>query len=261
MENIHLVTYADKPPFTETQQLLNDTISSFTKYNVIKHSYNLEKLKDHELYTKMDILQYIYKEGRRDGYYCAYKILVSHDVYQKMGENDILYYIDSSQWFKNGFNQNIDKVMEYCYNKLHFIAGSFGKNILNDDWLNCCNKKYVWDIISPNTNYYSINKKPHICATWYMMRKTKENDLFFKEWIKYSFYPDPYDNTPLVTSHHPGDQVIFNILCYKYNLKSFYHPDIEHDQNKERNHIFRIINDSNEIDKYFMNPIDYKNDI
>ena len=258
MENIHLVTYADKPPFTETQKLLNDTISNFTKYNVIKHSYNLEKLKDHELYTKMDMLQYIYKEGRRDGYYCAYKILASYDVYQKMGDNDILYYTDSSQWFKNGFNQNIDKVMEYCYNKLHFIAGSFAKDGLNN---NIGYDKYIYDMIDPNIDYYAIHNQPHICASWFVIKKTKQNDFFFKDWIKYSFYINPYDDKPLITYMHVGDQYIFNILCYKYNLKSFYNPNISHNANKDRNLIHETINNSDEVDKYFMNPIDYKNNI
>ena len=258
IQNIHFVTYANNYPFINTQIILNDSINNFSKYNIIKHRYNIESLKHSEYFNDLANLLNSKKSGYRDGFYNAFKAIIINDVYNKMGDNDILYYVDSSQHFKTPFTENIDKLIEYCYSELNFIAGSFGKDCSNNRD-NACDDKYVWNTIAPNLKYENIIHKPHILNSWFVIKKTKTNELFLREWLYYTFYKNTPDNNALVTYHHTVDQSIFNILVYKYNLLSFYYEPIKHNENKDRNLVLNIINNTNNLSSLFQNPANFYN--
>lgn len=172
-----------------------------------------------------------------------------------MGENDIIYYVDSSQHYISGFTENIDKLLEYCFtNNEPMIAGSHGYDSLN--WDDGPFNNYDWHYIWNDVNYQNIITTPHICASWFVMRKLIFTTKFIDEWIYYAINKDTPDNTPMITHHCTGDQFIFNILSYKYNLKSFRHSDIAHNANKDRNVALKYINscsNQEEINKLFRN--------
>ena len=241
IEKIHFITYAENSPYIETQVLLNASIDRFTKYEVVKHAYNFDRLKALGSFRHVGAadLPAFYYQGRRDGYYCAYKVIIPFEVYNSMGENDILYYCDSSRYFKTGVEHQIDKLAEHCFNKCPFIAGSFATDVLNSSY-GCCDKKVVWDLVAPAINYTEALAVPHVLASWFMLKKTPQNTAFMNDWLKYSFLK--HEGRPLITYHHPGDQSIFNILCHKHGLKSFFDPAIAHDENKDRNRVLEIVN-------------------
>ena len=192
----------------------------------------------------------INREGRRDGYYCAYKAFCPYEVYNSMNEDDVLYYVDSSQHFRAGFTENIDKLCDIV-NEKGFIAGSVGDNVRNNSF-GCCNNINVWNkIIQNNDNTKYLNDR-HVLASWFILKKNETNTDFMNEWVKWCVYKDGNLPDPLITYHHTVDQSIFNILVRKYNLPVFYHKDVSHEDNKNKNRVLNVINNSTDTNQYFI---------
>jgi hypothetical protein len=252
--SIHLVLYSNNEPFNTTKKLtiesVNKSPSISLKRNIIIHDFNLEKLKQHKLYHLIENLPNIHRLGRRDGYYNACKTICVYDIYHSINNDDILYYVDSSQHYRTGFNNNIDKLCDIV-TKLEFIAGSVGDNVKNNSY-QCCDNIDVWNKIIPNNDNLKYLSDRHVLNSWFILKKTLKNTLFIDEWLKWSFYKDEYFLDPLITYHHTVDQSIFNILVRKYNMYVFYNKKINHDQNKNKNTVLKVINKSSNAKKYFI---------
>jgi hypothetical protein len=249
-QRVHLVLYSDGEPFDTTKRLTIDSVNEFTNREVIIHDYNLEKIKQKEWFTLIKDLPSIHKPGRRDGYYCAYKAFCPYEVYNSMNDNDILYYVDSSQYYRTGFTENIDKLCDIV-NEKGFIAGSVGDDVKNNSF-GCCDNIKVWNKIIPNNDNEKYLNDRHVLASWFILRKTEKNTAFMNEWVKWCVYKDDELTEPLITYHHPGDQSIFNILVRKYNLPVFYSKDVMHNENKNKNTVLNIINNTTTPDKFFI---------
>ena len=65
-------------------------------------------------------------------------------------------------------------------------------------------------------------------------------------------YTDKDAIYPLVTYHHTADQSIFNILVIKHKLLIFYDKNVSHSTNKNKNIVLNIINNSTNINEYFI---------
>ena len=248
--SIHLVLYSNNEPFDTTKK---DTIKSIPKYtqkNVIIYDYNLEKIKQKEWFNLIKDLPSINKNGRRDGYYNAWKAFIVKDVYDKMNDDDILYYVDSSQHFKTGFNENIDKLCDIANEQL-CIAGSIGDDIKNNT-IECCDNIIIWNKIIPDKNNNEHLSKPHVLNSWFLFKKCESNNHFINDWVYFSSYTDSDIHYPLVTYHHTGDQSIFSILVVKYKKPVFYHKNINHNENKNKNLVLNIINNDTNTSKYFI---------
>lgn len=247
--SIHLILYSNNEPFDTTKKLTIESINSYTNKQVIIHDYNLENIKQKKWFQHIQELPSMYRDGRRDGYYNSWKAFITKDVYDEMTENDILYYVDSSQYFISGFTENIDKLCDIVNEKL-CIAGSVGDNVQNNSY-GCCDNIMVWNKIitdKDNTNYLS---KPHVLNSWFLFKKCETNNKFINDWVYFVCYTDKEINYPLVTYHHTADQSIFNILVIKYNLPVFYHKQIKHDDNKNKNVVLKSINNATDTTEYF----------
>jgi hypothetical protein len=249
--SIHLILYSNNEPYNTTKQLTIDSVHMFTKKNIIIHNYNLEKIKNLYWFQKIQDLPIINRPGRRDGYYNIWKSFIVKDVFDMMNDNDILYYVDSSQYFKIGFTENFDKLCDIANEKL-CIAGSIGSDVKNNSF-GCCDNLIIWNKIIPyedNTKYLNY---PHVLNSWFLFKKCEQNSFFINEWCLFSCYTDEKNiKYPLVTYHHTGDQSIFNILVIKYNLPVFYKDDIYHDENKNKNKVLNVINNTDDYNKYFI---------
>jgi hypothetical protein len=244
---IHLVVYSNGEPYDTTKRHIMKSIHQCTKKKVIIHDYNLKKIKKKPWFEYIKDLPSIDKPGRRDGYYNSWKAFIIKEVYDSMKEDDILYYVDSSRHFKEGFTENIDKLCNIT-NDIKCVAGSIGNDLKNKDE-DCCNNVMVWNKIIPKSNKKYL-EYPHVLNTWFLFKKCKSNDDFINDWAYYSCYTDKHTD-PLVTYHHTGDQSIFSILVVKYNLPVFYHKDIKCNYNKNKNLVLSILNRSMKND-YFV---------
>jgi hypothetical protein len=261
---VHLVLYSNNEPYNTTKKLLIDTLlgnDSLTKYNVVIHNYDLEKIKKCDWFKYISNLplidldkssqEYPNPEARRDGYYNAWKPFIVKEVYDIMEEDDILYYVDCSRHYISGFNENIDKLIEIT-KKCYGIAGSIGNDILNKS-LGYADNIKIWDTIIKYRDNSVYLDKMHVLNSWFLFKKCDSNDSFINDWVYFSCYKDEKTNHPLVVFHHTGDQGIFNILVVKYNKPVFYHKNIGHNQNKDKNLVLNIINNTDNIKEYIIN--------
>jgi hypothetical protein len=251
---VNLVLYSGGEPFNTTKQLIIQSISKFTTKQIIIHNYTLETIKKFDWFEQIKDLPSVYKEGRRDGYYCAYKAFCCREACKNMNEGDILYYVDCSQHFRTGFTQSIDKLCDIAYEK-EFIAGSVGDDVTNGSWT-CCHNLDVWNKIIPNRDNSKYLNYRHILASWFIMKKNNTTTDFLNEFANMCAYKDDKLIHPLVTYHHTGDQSIFNILVSKYNFFVFYKKGVGHSDNKDRNLVLSVINNAEDDYKYFINLYD-----
>ena len=256
--NLHLILYSNGKIYDDTKKKLIDTISNVTDRLIIIHDYNLDKIKKSSWFNKIEKLPQLQNiNGYRDGYFNCWKPFITKEVYEKMNDDDILYYVDSSQHFQYGFNQNIDKLCNIVI-KEKIIAGSIGNDIQNSY---CCNNILVWNKILNNSDNKNLLNLPHVLNSWYILTKNDTNFKFIEDWIYYCIYTDDNFINPLITYHHTVDQSIFNILVHKYNFKVFYAPEIDHNTNKDRNIVNFILNNNNFkkkiLDDYFINIKNY----
>jgi len=171
--SIHLVLYSNNEPFNTTKQLtiesVNKSPSISVKRNIIIHDFNLKKLQQHKLYHLIENLPTIDRPGRRDGYYCAYKIICPYEIYHSMNNDDIVYYVDSSQYYRTGFTNHIDKLCDIV-EKIGFIAGSVGDDVKNNSY-QCCDNIDVWNKIIPNNDNSKYLSDRHVLASWFILKK------------------------------------------------------------------------------------------
>jgi hypothetical protein len=248
--SIHLVLYSNNEPYETTKRLTIESIHKYTQKHVVVHDYDLEKIKEQEWFQYIKNLPNIDKEGRRDGYYNSWKAFITKDVYDDMKDGDILYYVDSSRWFKAGFTENIDKLCDIANEKM-CIAGSIADDFKNNT-NRCCDKIIIWNKIIPNGDNTQHLEKLHVLNSWYLFKKCESNNKFINDWVYFSRYTDKDAIDPLVTYHHTGDQSIFNILVIKHKLPVFYHKDIQHQPNKNKNLVLNVINNATNTGKYFI---------
>ena len=254
-KTINLVLYSNGEPFDSTKEKLIQTINKFSSRNVIVHDYDLNRIKKSYWYDQIKELPDLEPSaGVRDGYYCAYKPFCVHEIYENMNYGDILYYVDASRYYNTGFEESVDKLCDIVL-KEGMIAGSVGKDITNNNHhpCECCNNLDIWNKILPDNDNTKLLDNMHVLASWFILTKNNNNSKFVKDYIYWCMYKDDKFTRPLITYHHTVDQSIFNILVYKYNFKVFYHENILHTANKDRNVVLKIINNSDNADKYFIN--------
>jgi hypothetical protein len=248
---LHFILYSNNEPFHTTKRLTINSIPNFTNQDYVIHDYTFQTIQDKDWFQALKDLPSIQKPGRRDGYYNCWKPFITKEVYDTMKEGDLLYYLDSSQYFKTGFTEPIDRLCEIA-RKTTCIAGSIGRDILNST-INCCDTLAVWDILIPNTDNTVYLFLPHVLNSWYIFGKSDTNKAFLEEWVKYSTYE--LNGLPLVCHHHTADQSLFNILVIKYKLPVFFCYDVLHNVNKNKNRVLQIINAAENPDEYFINLV------
>ena len=248
--SIHLVLYSNNEPFNTTKRLTIETVERYTQKKIIIHDYNLEKIKEKEWFENIKDLILIDKSYKRDGYYNSWKAFIIKEVYDNMNNDDILYYVDSSQYYISGFTENIDKLVDIVNEKL-CIAGSISDDVKNNSF-NCCDNIDICNKIIPDKDNTENLNKLHILNSWFLFKKCNSNNDFINDWVYFTSYKDNYFTEPLVTYHHTVDQSIFNILVIKHKLPVFYYKNICHDINKNKNVVLNIINNSIDNDQYFI---------
>ena len=125
-------------------------------------------------------------------------------------------------------------------------------DLLNNLYDYCGGYDYFPDTIIEIFTQYFPNDIHKIVDEWFLFKKCDLNNSFINDWVYFSCYTDNEINYPLLTYHHTGDQSIFNILVVKYKKPVFYHKNIKHDENKNKNVVLNIINNATDTSEYFI---------
>lgn len=222
---VHIVFYAQGEPYETTKKLMMESIPDY----FIVHEYNFDKIKSRDWFSKIENLPSCKREGKRDGYYCAYKAHIVNEVFETLEQGDKLLYFDSSQYYVEGFKESFDKMLEY-----ECIAGLASTDFKNFTHLMCHNIS-LWNKLYPG--HYPLFDIM-INASIFLFTKNDFYSQVVKEYADHCV--DAW-----VTLHFAGDQSILNILVYKYNLPVFFHPDVKHFESRNKNTILNKINNSN----------------
>lgn len=262
---IHFITYAEGvhrnygTSFQAVQKLLNESIVQNTSYEVVLHSHNLDSIKKQPWFYKIKDYPNLFNGEwwKRDGYCFAYKVFLTKQILNIADDGDIVYYADSSAYFRTPFKYNLDRFFRYVEHNGH-VCGAISTECQHNSFL-CCDNTIVWNEVYENVKLdfdYILNKN-HIAASWFAFKKNDENIKFVDEWAHWFTYE--HNNTPLVRFHHTLDQSLFNMLVYKYGFKTFFPKDKLHEEVKNHNLVHEILNneqidDVKNFDKWFYNP-------
>ena len=158
-----------------------------------------------------------------------------------MDDDDILYYNDSSQYYKIGFTENIDRLLKYVEHNGH-VCGSVGITRKNSS-PGCCDNPLIWKMMWPESMeiFENLLNKPHILGAWYLFTKNKKSEDFINEWID-STINLKLNDLPIITYHHTVDQSLLNIIAYKHGYKTFKN-NVTHEDNKNHNEIHKKLNE------------------
>jgi hypothetical protein len=246
---IHLVTYAKGQPYEMTQRFVNETIDARTSYEVVKHMYNEDRIKDCEWFSHISDFPNRTIFRKHDDYFCAWKQFCVLDAMKKADEGDLIYYVDSSRYAITGFNENLDKFFEFA-SEIGGIFASCTDDVLNRSD-NCADSEEFWNIMGLGHLFPSVLDKRHPLTAWYILVKNEFNTKIVEEmcdWIKFRFT----DGRSLVEFHHTQEQTIHCAIMSKYGLKAFYCPGIDHNTFKDRNVVLNIVNNTQADLKNYM---------
>jgi hypothetical protein len=264
---IHFLTFATGTHrnsgyvFRETQKKLVDSIQSKTSYEVVFHTHDFNSMISQPWFYKIkDYPKLFIREWwKRDGYLCAYKAFFAKQLMDIIDDGDIIYYTDSSAYYKEGFSENIDRFIKYVEYNGH-VCGATANDCKHNSF-NCCDNKDIWnEVYKPaKLDFDYLLNKVHVLASWYAFQKNEENIKFVNEWVYWITYK--LNDIPLARYHHTVDQSIFNMLVYKYGFKTFYNPDNIHELSKNHNLVHRQLafepnDDIENLKKWFKNPHD-----
>lgn len=264
MGKLHFITYANGKnrntglSYVDTQRKLVGSIENVTSKEVVFHANNLDSLKQKDWYKYIEHFPELNpSDFGRDGYYCSYKTMLIKEVYDLMGDDDILYYADSSGYYPEPFKHNIDRLLKYVEHNGH-VCGAVGNTVKNGT-LGCCDNPLVWDALWPGSDKIidTLLQKPHILASWLLFTKNKKSEVIINEWVDATINKE-LDGKPLNTYHHTIDQSLLNILLYKHGDYKVFINDVPHEFNKNNNEVhFRLNNEPNDdietLEKWFIN--------
>lgn len=256
MGKVHLVMYSNGEPFDSAKRKMMETIQKCTSRQVVCHAYDRTKIMSCDWYHHAETVSKIPEIRRRDGLHCVYKPFITNDVFQKMDDDDILFYADCSQYFnttKIGFVEPLDVLFNKVEQCGH-LAGAVDVNHSNMK-SNCCTNLDIWDIVFPTGENKRNLMLPHVCASWFLLKRNELTETFMREWIYYCMYTDTSFPNPLITYHHTVDQSIFNILVVKYDMCVFQDHELNHHQIKNRNRVMKSLNAASVTKRNFIQKL------
>lgn len=217
---IHLITFANKEPFIESQKILDST---YKKGGITTHTiWNQEKIYLTDFYEKN---QSLFNKYKTIGF--GLFIWKPYIIYQKIisiENNEFIYYQDSSQYDFSGLENNINPICEFMdKNKIELLPG-FKIDKINRDLIKHECLKYL----NYHTNEEFLNKN-HYQTSPMLLKKTPKTINFIKEWLELCQIPQCIIKN---TSFHQCDQAILNILLDKYGYDGLIYVKDKSDSKK-----------------------------
>lgn len=220
MYKIHLITFANKDPFTKSQNILDSTyknsrITSHTMWN----QYGIYKSK---LYEKN---MHIFERYRSIGFgLFIWKPYIILEKLNEIEDGEFIYYQDSSQYDFSGLNFDFTKICEYMNkNNIDLLPG-FQINTSNKFLI----KEECLRYLNYDKNEEFLNKN-HYHTSPLLFKKTPKTAKFIKEWEELCQVPQCIIKN---TRFHQCDQAILNILLDKYNYKGLLYIDNKEESKK-----------------------------
>ena len=176
---IHFVTWATGEPYETTQRLLCDSLPNHTKYEVVKHVFNENTIRTQSWYSRISHLFEYKKHFKRDPYFFACKVFCPWHVMQEAAEEDLIYYADSSRYFKKGFETNMDAYFELA-NEKGSIYGAFSYDIRNGT-TGSADRFDFWKEVGMEEKFSEVLEAWHPCMSSFIFKKDYFNINFMNQ--------------------------------------------------------------------------------
>lgn len=217
MENneikIHLITFANKEPFINSQKILDST---YKNCGIFSHTmWNANNIYQTDFYKKNSA---IFEKYRTIGFgLYMWKPYIIYEKLKTIEFDEFIYYQDSSRYDFTGLTENIIPVCEYMNEKNIELLPGFKVNKMNKYLIkNECLKYLKYDSNENFLNSYHYHTCPMI------FKKTINTMNFIYEWMELCQIPQCIiKNTPF----HQCDQSILNILLDKYGYFGIVYTD------------------------------------
>jgi hypothetical protein len=216
---IHLITFANKEPFIQSQKILDKT---YSKCGISTHTmWNRDQISNTDFYKKNQI---IFEKYRTIGFgLYMWKPYIIYEKIKTIEEGEFIYYQDSSRYDFTGLEKDIMPVCEYMdKNNIELIPGAK------------LNKQNRYLIKGECLNYMGCNDENFLNCNHYqtspmLFKKTANTINFIKEWLDYCQIPQCIVKN---TETHQCDQAILNILLYKYGYEGLIYIEDKNESKK-----------------------------
>ena len=257
---VALVLYANGERFTATAKKLEKSFRTLCKFDHEVHFHDLSRIQKRPWF---DILEECKSRpaglGRRDGYYNAWKAHIVRDTLETLRDGDMLYYVDSSQYYPIGFHENINTLfMLQSRTSENLYTGSFNPWVTHAEY-DSGNNPALYEHLGMSDQFAHLLSQPAMLNCSFLLKKGPETCAFVDEWAKNSYYD-------VISLHHTVDQSIFSALVYKYGMKAFNLCELEivqmtngvHAWGKNHNAVHTALNRGGSATKLFIHPEDHE---
>lgn len=205
--DIHFITYSDEK-YKEQQNNLDLHAEKFFKLN----SYNREWLITTKFYEKnKEIL-----DLPRGGGYWLWKPFIILETLNKMNDNDLLFYLDSGDKFRDGLCQFLNDY--FSNNNVDSLLTFGGEN--KQKWYTKRDTFILMDCDSPEYHNHIQLEAGVVC-----LKKTDKTIKLVSDWLHYCSNPNIITDIENITKpnlegfkDHRHDQSILTNLAVKYSL-------------------------------------------
>ena len=210
-QTVSFISYGNEA-FAKARERIGRQASEMGIFNGVIKLYKPDDISDH---FKQEV-EFAFSQNRGGGYW-TWKPYIIHDMLSKIGNNDILVYVDSGCILNK---KGVGRLREY----IDTISVGSGKSIFS--MVLDGHPEYVWTT-NAVFNHFGIDKysdvynSDQILATISIYRKTKESMAFVSEWLKTAItnpglFTDQFNeaaknaNSKFKDARH--DQSIFSVL-------------------------------------------------
>lgn len=213
MYKIHLITFANKQPFINSQKILD---SSHKNSNIMTHTmWNKHDIYKTNFYEKN---KNIFERYRSIGFgLFIWKPFIIYEKLNEIEDGEFIYYQDSSQYDYSGLNKDFNIICDFMNNNNIELLPGFQINTINKLLI----KEECLKYLNYDKNEEFLNKN-HYHTSPLLFKKTSNTVNFIKEWLEYCQVPECIIKN---TKFHQCDQAIFNILLDKYNFNGILFSD------------------------------------
>jgi hypothetical protein len=113
-----VVVFANGTAFEETAGRIARSLDRIEDLRIDLDLWKLGDIKTRSWFGKIEHFpNQPARPGRRDGYHCAYKPWIILDSMRQSSSQDVVYYVDASQYYRVGFYENIQPLVSEFWNK------------------------------------------------------------------------------------------------------------------------------------------------
>ena len=227
--NWHLVTYAERQKYADTQKKLDLT---FERSGFITHEkWSMSRLRQTIWFKNHSALWEEYsKLPRGDNLLWAWKPFIILEKLTRVPENDWVFYTDSSKYYTGGFADDFESVRVKLERMAHENHGCTCipavrlRASLEWEFAQKCSLKNGATLcealhhVAPSASCLTLRNHPMVQASWSLWKNVAATRDFVHDWLELMMTPSFAKGLPF------DDQSALGLLLHSRNMKALWWP-------------------------------------